>query len=201
MLLDVVVLPPPELREKVGRKIKKAAAGYPAGFVVDNKKFIPHLSLWHLKTDKSKIDGLAKKLEGVVKHQKPLSIHSAAFNVEPMVQGVIVEFPIRKNAALSVLREKVFSRAYHFKTGIVPPFKPFGIPKGKALVETKKYGRPLGFYPHFTMGWLESMKDSRAVQRKMKKTKFSFTAKEIYICEINRWWQVTRIVKKIDFGQ
>jgi hypothetical protein len=33
----------------------------------------------------------------------------------------------------------------------------------------------------------------------MRKIKFSFWAKEIYICEVDGWWQVKRIIKKIPF--
>ena len=45
---------------------------------------------------------------------------------------------------------------------------------------------------------LKNEKDISRVVGKMQKEKFSFIAKEIYICEIDKWWQVKNIIKKID---
>ena len=67
------------------------------------------------------------------------------------------------------------------------------------LKEIKKYGRGVGFNPHFTMGWLKDKKDISKVAKRMQKVKFGFLTKEIYICEVDEWWQVKRIIKKIDF--
>lgn len=67
------------------------------------------------------------------------------------------------------------------------------------LQEIKKYGRALGFAPHFTMGWLKNEKNIAEVVEKMRGMKFSFLAKEVYICEIDKWWQVKKIIKKVDF--
>ena len=99
------------------------------------------------------------------------------------------------------LQKKVFENIHKYKTGIMPPFDPFlklKVSKQK-LKEVKKYGRGLGFHPHFTIGWLLNSEDVSSVVKKMEHLKFSFLAKEIYICEVDRWWQVKRIIKKIDF--
>lgn len=201
MLLDVVILPPAGLRRTIGKRIRKETSGYPAGFVIDNKKFIPHLSLWHLRSSPGRIAGLMGELRKVARDQKPFTIRSAGFHVSKMNTGTVVEFAARKSAPLAALQKRVFSRTYPFKTGMVLPFKPFGAWSGKALAQARKYGRPIGFGPHFTMGWLKNTDDALVVQRTMRKTRFSFVAKEFYLCEVNRWWQVTGIIKKIGFGR
>ena len=42
------------------------------------------------------------------------------------------------------------------------------------------------------MGWLKNESDILKVVKRMNKVKFSFSVNEIYICEIDKWWQVKR---------
>ena len=198
MLIDIVILPPAKLRRKMGGKMKKETVGYPTVFVVDDKKMIPHLSLWHLKTSKNRIDGLAVELRNVVQGQRPIKISSAGFVASKKENG-IVNFLVKNNKFLALLRKKVFEKTHPFKTGMMPQLEVFGLWKGKTLMEGKKYGRPLALNPHFTMGFLKKTEDALKIEEAMKKEKFSFVAKEIYICEVNHWWQVIRVLKKIDF--
>jgi methionine aminopeptidase len=201
VLIDIVILPPEKLRQKLGKRIKKEAADYPAGFIVDNKKFIPHLSLWHLNVSGGKrIGKITEELEKIVKNQKAVKVNSSGFGVSAQNIGATFHFNIREDKALMRLKEEVFWRTYRLKTGMMPPYKPFGIWTGKSLKEARKYGKPLGVKLHMTMGWLKNEEDAPKVQKRMKKVKFSFTAKEIYICRVNHWWQVDKIIKKINFG-
>lgn len=200
MLIDIVILPPEKLRRRIGERIKKETKGYSTSFIVDNKKFIPHLSLWHLKTSKNRLIKVEAELGKLVKNQKPIRINSSKFHITKMKNGISTEFFVRKSSPMASLRDKVFRRTYRLKTGMVPPFKPFGIWSGKALKEAKKYGRPIGFGPHFTMAWLKNWEDALEVRKRMENMKFSFTAKEIYICRVNLWWQVDKIIKKINFS-
>jgi len=200
MLLDIVILPPVKLRRQIGNRIRRLTDYYPRVFVVDNRKLIPHLSLWHLKTSKSRINILTKALEKIVKNQKAIKIEVVRLVAHKKLKGEL-EFRVNKNRTLSSLQRKVFKNIYPFRTGPMPSFRPFGVWRGKELKQARKYGRPLGFNPHFTMGLLKNMKDALAVAVEMKNIKFNFLAKEIYICEVNRWWQATKIIKKINFGR
>lgn len=200
MLIDIVILPPKDIRRKIGTKIKKEIENLPNFFVVDNIKLIPHLSLWHMKTSENKINKIARELEEIIKEQKFIKVTSSKFDTSEKYKGYL-GFSIKKNKDLITLREKVVQKIYLYKTGIMPGFATFlGIKDSKEkLREIKIYGRALGFDPHFTMGWLKDKKDVLKVIKRMKKVEFNFLAKEIYICEVDKWWQVKRIIKKIDF--
>lgn len=202
MLLDVVVLPPVELRRTIGRKIKEGVGCYPRLFVVDNTKLIPHLSLWHVRTSQNRIDKLAKELELAVKNQRPIGIRSTNFVAVKSPEGC-VEFGVKNNRALASLQQKVFKKTYPFRTGMMPQFgASFGIKwSSKELKEAKKYSRPLWFGPHFTAGILKSKEDALRSVKAMKKVKFKFLAKEIYICRVNRLWQADKILRKINFSR
>ncbi len=198
MLIDIVILPSAKLRQKIGRKMRKETASYSAIFVVDNKQFIPHLSLWHLRISKNRIDDLTAELKKTVVGQKPFKICSAGFMASKKENG-IVSFSVKNDKSLELLQKKVFRRVYPFKIGMMPQFEVFGLWKGKTLAEGKKYGRPLAFNPHFTMGFLKKPEDALKIEKTMEKERISFIAKEIYVCEVNRWWQATKILEKINF--
>ena len=169
-------------------------------FVVDDTKLIPHLSLWHMKTSKKKIGSIFKELKQAIKGQKPIKIISSEFHAVEKYKGYL-EFPVRENKDLVKLQQKIFQKIYSYKTGTMPQFASFlGIKYSEEkLREIKKYGGSLEFGPHFTMGWLKNEKDIAGVVRKMQQVKFSFLVKEVYICEVDKWWQVRKIIKKIDF--
>lgn len=199
MLLDIVILPPTKLRQKIGKKIKKEAGDCPNWFVADNTRLIPHLSLWHLRTGKGKISKLTEELRKIAGDQAPIKIRSSGFDVLTMNVGAVVSFAIHNNKAMASLQRRVFKNLYPLKTGMMPSFKPLGAWTKAELQQAKKYGRPLGFKPHLTMGWLKNKEDALSVQRAMRKVRFTFLAKEIYICRVNRWWQVDKVLKKIGF--
>lgn len=199
MLIDIVILPPAKVREAIGRKIKKEAAGYPALFVVDNMKLKPHLSLWHVRMRKGDIPELAKKLKDLVRNQKPIAVSSAGFTASK--KSNTISFGVKRMKPMELLQRRAFEVAYPLRTGMMPQAKLFGPWKGEALKEAKKYGRPFWFDPHFTMGVMRRHNDALKVERKMRGIEFKFVANGVYICEVNRWWQVIRVIKKIHFGK
>lgn len=200
MLIDIVILPPKNLRKRIGVKMKREIGHLPNFFVVDSTKLIPHLSLWHMKTSQDMVSNITKELKQAIKGQKPIEIISSEFHAIEKYKGCL-EFPVNKNKDLIKLQQKVFKKIHPYKTGLMPRFASFLKIKysEEKLKEIRKYGRSLGFHPHFTMGWLKNEKDIMGVVKKMKVVKLKFQAKEIYICEIDKWWQVKRIIKKINF--
>lgn len=199
MIIDIVILPPPKLRRIMGEKIRKADRNFPSRFLVDNRKFIPHLSLWHLSTHRNRIREIKEEIQKIVANQKPITICSKSFRINEMEDGFVVSFAVSKSRLLTSLQNKIFKRTHLFKTGMMPEFKS-GSWTDKNLKEAKKYGRPIKFSPHFTMGWFKNREDALLVHKKMKKFKFKFTAKEVYLCRANRFWQVDKILKEFIFN-
>ena len=196
MLLDIVLLPPYSLRERIGRSVRRAASDSASVFLVDNAKLVPHVSLWHLRTSKSVIPRLVIELRRALGKQNPVTVYSMHPTVSKKYPDTF-EFEIKKNNPLVSLQGKVFTTVYRYKTGPMPPFyKPWA---GVARKQAEKYGKPLGFRPHITLGLLRNLSDVPWVVQGLAKTKFSFRAREIYVCEVNRWWQVVRVIEKVRF--
>jgi len=139
MLIDIVILPPKNIRRKIGAKMKKEIVDMPNFFVVDGVKLIPHISLWHMKTSKKKVDKIAQELKKIISEQKSIKIISSKFNTSKKHKGYL-GFSIKKNKDLVSLREKVVQKIYSYKTGIMPGFVLFlGIKDSKEKLREIKY--------------------------------------------------------------
>ena len=198
MLLDIVILPPPKLRREIGKSIKTAIGSYPYVFLVDNKKLIPHLSLWHINTSRDRISDIGKELKRIVNNQKPVKINFIDARSQRNHKNRL-DLITKQDIDLVRLRQKVFRKIYPYKIGAMPPFD--GKWSTEKINQVQKYGKPIRFHPHVTIGWLKYEKHSPEVVKRIKRAKLNFLANEIYICNINKRWQVTKIIRKIEFAQ
>lgn len=200
MLLDIVILPPESWRKKFGSGVKKAAGDAPANIVVDNIRCTPHLSLWHIKTEKDKIPQLGAALEEALSKEKPVRITSGDLKISDMQKGgSIISIEVKRSKPLATLQKVIFRSTHTFKTGMMPQsFNPW---KGERLVQAKRYGRPTDFTPHFTMAWLKRETDVQRFVKDVKVPAVNFVANEVYICEIDKYWQVIKVIKKVRLGK
>ncbi|MCR4328227.1 MAG: hypothetical protein NUV53_01785 [Patescibacteria group bacterium] len=199
MLLDIAILLPKNLRRKLGLETRKAAGKSPRFFIVDNIARIPHLSLWHVKTSKKNISGLVESLKSAVSGIKPIRIACGGLETSEKRVGGIVSIGVKKSNAFSSLQDIVMHATYPFKTGMMP--QTFGVWRGKQLKQAKQYGRPAGVPPHITLGWL---KDKGEVQRfacAVNIEDMSFISSRIYVCEIDKYWQVRKIINEVKLGR
>ncbi len=123
---------------------------------------------------------LSEELKKLLRKQNSIVIRAPRFEVSK--RSNIVSFAVQGSQSLSSLQL-------------------LGLWKGETLKEARKYGRPFRFDPYFTMGVMRRREDTLTVEKNMQGVRFQFAANEIYICEVNRWWQVTRMIKKITFGK
>ncbi len=194
MFLDIVILPPKKLREKIGRNIKKAANDFPYTFVVDNRKLIPHLSLFHIRTTKGRIPNLAQKIRPILATYRPFKIRKTGVDLHG---GQTVGFRLSRSQRLKRLHEEIVLRCYKLRMGAMPwP----GLSELTAL--KKNYRRKYGsshllklFNPHITVGLFRNEKDAQRVATALKKIEFQFLTETIAITEVNFWHQVTKILK------
>lgn len=194
MLLDIVILPPKKVRQKLGKKIIQATKGVSTALVVDNKKFIPHLSLFHIRTSRQKLEKeLTTQLRELVKKVKPFMLHSTGMDIAGNWFGI-------RMANLSKLKKlhlDVLGKSYGLRTGKMPS-------TSKTLLKIEKeYRKKYGsrhilklFRPHITLARFRNTDDIATVATKMSNLKIKFPADTIAITEVNFWYQVTRIIKK-----
>jgi 2'-5' RNA ligase len=198
MLLDIVILPPAELREKIGKRIREAAREIPSVFVVDNNKLIPHLSLFHLRTTQGRIKKLELRIKRILKKYRPILIKSSKVELSHVGSGVVF-IKTSSNQVLRQLRAEVFNSCYPLRTGMMPWMPRSRKPTRLEIQARKRYGIHFSFYPHITAAMLRDAKYAPKMASKLKEMKFEFLADTIAIAEVNFWHQVTRVIKKFRF--
>ena len=177
----------------------KAVAGYSVRYFIDNKKLIPHLSLFHLRTTESRFRKLEQIVEKIASRFAGFPIESIKF--EQYGDGTGVNYVLSKPRELQKLNKETVVRVKSLRTGVLYPW--YRTRKYSRIQQDyiKKYGTiwsvEKGFIPHFTMGRFISRGDAAKVVEKMKKINFEFMADTIAICEINNNGQVYKILKTL----
>lgn len=197
MLLDIVILPPAELRQRLGKKIREAAKGIPSVFVVDNKKFIPHLSLFHVRTSKNRIKKLESRIREIMKKYRPFELKTLGFYWGGDAGRQWVCQNITNPNILTKLHKETVQACHDLRTGMMPSIS-------KKLNKLEKfYRRKYGsrhllkfFRPHFTLGMIKKDTDLERIIKRMRPLKMKFHADIVAITEVNFWHQVTRVIKK-----
>ena len=201
MLLDIVILPPSGLRKKLGKKIKSAVNPFPHIFVVDNKKFIPHISLFHIHTSKKKIREMSKIIKKILVNHRAIKMSSIGFDVglEPGQSWFGVS--LNNSKELRQLHKEVVYSCRDLRTGKMPT-------TSKKITKLElEYRENFGsrhilklFYPHITLAMLKNIADTKTIEKQWKGLKINLTPKEVAITKVNYWHQVTKIIKKFKFG-
>ncbi len=195
MLLDIVILPPRALGERLGKKVKEAVRGIPSIFAVDNKVLFLHLSLFHIKISKQRLGLLSDKIKEIMQNYKPFGIRSLGSYV--FKKGNWVSFELAKSKTFMRLHKNIVLGSYRLRTGTMPFTSKRKMTKLERVYR-KKYGTQHIFRlkkPHFTVAKFRSFEDARKAARKLEPGKFSFSADVVAIAEVNFWHQVIKILK------
>ncbi|MFA4818380.1 MAG: hypothetical protein WC621_00905 [Patescibacteria group bacterium] len=193
MLLDIVILPPVKLRERIGKAVLNATQGVAYRYVIDNKKLIPHVSLFHIKTSKTRLSKLSQIVEEITHQQKSFVIKS-----ERIKPDSTLSLRLSNSQAFKKMHRNMVLKCYHLRTGEMP-WTPIDLPTKLEKYFRKKYGTQHVLRlkePHFTLVCLKNKTDVQIVAKRLSNMRVKFIVKEVAICEVNFWHQVTRILKR-----
>lgn len=193
MLLDVVILAPLPLRKAIGKQSLRLKKEFKLLYAVDNKKLIPHISLFHLSIEPKNLSQVEKKLKTVVATQKAFPI-----KLDGVKSGAqFFSYGIENSKNLYQLHKKIVSGLKDLRRG--PMAGKFVFAKGREKI-IQEYGAPWVlkyFSPHITLGGVKKLSDVVQVTKAIPKPILnSFKADEIAIVEVNSYWQVVKIIKE-----
>jgi 2'-5' RNA ligase len=194
MLLDIVILPPTKVRQKIGNLSKKLGKNVKPDFVVDNQRLIPHLSLYHIKS--TKLKDISKTLTLIATKTKRFSITIIGLRLIETKEKIWDSLNIKNSQKLQALHKKVVLRNSIFRQGSIFKQKPS---YSKQQIENiEKYGGSpnifASYHPHITLGRFNMALKKKLIAIKFKKT--IFQADYIYLTAINKNYQVIKILKK-----
>jgi len=194
MLINIVLLPPKELSEKIGRFVRKLSKIYKLQMAVDNKKLLPHISLLHIKTLPSRLSAIIETIKAISqKHQaKPIKL------AKPKIGSDYFASNLAQSKTLMALHKEVVLKIHQFKTG----FSSVGNRKGKRLerLYIKKYGAGnilKYFQPHITLGIVKNPRDLSRIKPVLSKLRFrGFKSNRLALTQVNSRHQVFKIIKE-----
>jgi hypothetical protein len=198
MLIDIVILPPKSFRNKFGKIGLALKKQMPLFYTIDNKKLIPHLSLFHLRTNK--VAKVSEALTFLLPSFRDFKVYPTRFNFHNIEDKYFIGgLGAKVTKDLQLLHESVVHCLYTFKSG--PAFKPQKYYSPKQEYYRKNFGgNPQMFElynPHFTLARLKILNSKQIKKlRVMLKVKFApFQAKEIVVAQTNNNHQVIKILK------
>lgn len=192
MLIDIVILPPSNIRRQLGNLAQKINKIYPSPSVVDNVRLIPHISLYHLCIAKRNLPLVLQVVKKVASVTKKFKIKTGKMHIDRISIDIEV-----KSSSILHLNKKILKVCAVLRTGIMPyifKYKPTSAVK-KALANFGTVGTVINYRPHVTL-----LVNMEGFGNKLKKIgnapKFIFRPLVIAVCQINRWYQVTKILKQ-----
>lgn len=194
MFIDIVILPPYELRgviQKSAPKIKKLSG---VSFVVDNRKLLPHLSLFHLNILPSKLPLVIKALKQVLENQNLVKVTGLKKNTTTQ----FFDYTVKNSKPLQNLHERVVLGLKEFRKG--PMWAKFYIAPDRSSF-MKNYGAPgvmENFRPHITLGGIRGKVNIEELILNIAEPKpGSFLGTQVAVTKVNGYWQVLKILQTI----
>ncbi|MBI5466386.1 MAG: hypothetical protein HY974_03805 [Candidatus Kerfeldbacteria bacterium] len=193
MLLDIVILPPVSVRRRLGKLASHLNHQYPARYVVDNKKLIPHISLYHFYTLPKCLPLVEAVVKKILSNIRPFSIKGALLKKGRYSIGL----EIQKSKFIKRLNSAVLLQYAPLRTRSMPSTFEYKMTRQvkQAIKNYGTVGTVINYEPHITL--LADFKLSRVKEKGSVGTyPVNFRANEIAITEVNKWYQVTRILKR-----
>lgn len=190
---DVVLLPPPPVQDyaiELSRQLER----YGSKFVLGKRRYIPHLSLYHIAVADADFDAFSAEIRKIAAALEPRRLK---------LDGI--EMPLlmtEKPAWLAKLHRDIVRRTSPFfdwdsgaqdSWGGLPPQL-----QGRAKGHIEKYGSPLigaGFKPHITLTSFEDKAQAGSIPA-LKFEPLSFLVDRVYISELGPSHTCQRIVTR-----
>lgn len=197
MLLDIVILPSEKVRKSVSTLTKKISEKFPLRFRVDNKKLIPHITLFHVLIKDADLANVQREMELVIKGKKKMNLSFSGIKSGSYAIGA----SIKPSSSLSGLHKRVVKKINKYRSG--KTISKFKLPILNLDRLKRRYIKEYGvsgifdfFWPHVTLCLLKNIGDSRAAQKLAEKYKLPrFQADTVAITKVNNYFQVTKILK------
>ncbi|OGG58854.1 hypothetical protein A2765_00540 [Candidatus Kaiserbacteria bacterium RIFCSPHIGHO2_01_FULL_56_24] len=195
MRIDIVLLPSKKVSDALGGISASLHRKIPMVFCVDNKKLLPHVSLYHLNVRQQQLNSLSNTVSKLAHKRKAIPVR-----ITGSTKGKNwFSLNINKPRALTLLHTDVVKTCKKFHDG--PMRWPTPITTRQERAYVKKYGAPnvlKNFSPHFTLGWTKREKDLKRIVDELKKMESrELDIQRIAIAEVDVHCQVFRIIKEL----
>ena len=199
---NIILLPPPQVMQQAISWSKRIASDYKTNFILDAKKFYPHITLYQAALPDKNLPIVEEKLVTLVKQMKPFSVHADDFST--LVGFVFLTFV--KSEALLSAHEQIVKICNPLREGenipaevqnLTDPTVPEFI---KQSIRT--YGSALAmeaYVPHITLSRLQNLSDAEKARAKLEKAEISFDVHSIHVANIGPDGTVNEMYREFPF--
>lgn len=194
MLLDIVILPPQNIRKRFSAIAKKADDVCKSDILIDNKKLIPHCSIFHINTSAARLSKLYKAIQSLTSLHLTTTLQTNGYHDSELGW---LDFQLTGYRSLKKLRTNIIKVCAPLRTGMMPPWRHRNLTSQEKSYR-RKYGvsySPKTYSPHLTIGKFNT-KCIKKIKELLKTEQLSFKVDNITICRVNKYWQVTKILKQ-----
>ena len=195
---DVVIVPPYPIQTyaiEISRRLAKLGGKWKLG----RRRFIPHISLYHIPVHPKDWDKFNLELRRLAKEARPAPLQLVGFDM-PVLQT-------SKPAWLDALQRKVVLRTVPYFNRSYGAEEAWGLDffagrrKQFAKEYIRRYGTPMfgmNFRPHITLTSFKGKESPSDFKIDVKP--FQFTPDHIAICELGESHSCQRVLERISLG-
>jgi len=204
LIVDVVVVPDEKAIESARRLGRALAKKYDCYFSLDNKTYIPHISVYQAQYPR-------KNMEVVRKYTAEVAAETTSFTVEVnpyQAHYTFMWWNLLQNPSLTDLHYKLLEKLNPSREGLLMPhLTPAGYKTGEKFTEeeaeaVRKHGTIVAgklFKPHITLARLKKVITDEELNKILSQTSATFKVSSIHMGKMADHGTVTDILETFDF--
>lgn len=173
MDIRLVVLPPQNINRKVASVAKRFAKKFPSHFVVDNRKLLPHVTIFKMQIRKADLPAVLSVTKALLRQCKPFRLNLYRFYPDP---DAWIVWDLESSKGLTNLRKTLarYLRLYH----------------QVALVLKEPY------HPHITLTRYKKLEHAAMAVKEERVVRETFLARVVAIAPYDKHSQVPKVLKR-----
>ena len=195
MLLDIVILPSVHLSRILVRSVQRANRDIRPVYVVGTGGLFYHSSLFHFNVSSKRLPQVESTVKSLAAGLPRLKLVGRRVRYDG--DGVWLEF--LPPPALVRFKNSIVQSLAPLRQGPMPYTSSYPLTPLRRFYRQRfgvHYNMGRFFKPHFTLAKYKSLTDTKAVSLRLKHFKPSFFVNTLAVTEVNRYHQVTRIIKR-----
>jgi 2'-5' RNA ligase len=122
MEVNFFILLPPDINSKVAKNAQRVARLHPHRFIVDSKKFSPHITLFGATVNKNKLNFVLSKLTVFLEGVKAFPVRTDGYSSD---KGGFLVLNIKPRRELEKFRKRLGTETKRYAKKIRPPRLPY----------------------------------------------------------------------------
>lgn len=202
--LNIAILPSPGVRDLAITLSQKVAQNFQTEFVLDEQKFMPHITVYQAHFPVNNIEKIKDVLDQIAHSTAPFGVTLGEFSIS---HDTFLFWNAQVSENLRRLHDQIVENNNHLREGLILPVLATvtGLTEDDK-VDMQNYGSLLigsRFRPHITITRLSDQKDEENVMKSLRKFNYKaiFEVNELILGYLGPNGTVNGIIETFKFGK